>query len=51
MKYTREPFAAPAFLSEKMISRKDAIVIASRVLAVYFFAWSIDNRPTCRATC
>jgi hypothetical protein len=26
-----------------MISRKDAVVIASRVLAIYFFAWSIDN--------
>jgi len=26
-----------------VISRKDAIVIASRVLAAYFFAWSLDN--------
>ncbi|MGA9039888.1 MAG: hypothetical protein WB421_05080 [Terriglobales bacterium] len=26
-----------------MISRKDAVIIASRMLAVYFFAWSIDN--------
>jgi hypothetical protein len=26
-----------------MISRKDAVVIASRMLAAYFFAWSIDN--------
>jgi hypothetical protein len=26
-----------------MISRKDAVKIASRVLAIYFFAWSLDN--------
>lgn len=26
-----------------MISRKDAVRIASRVVAIYFFAWAIDN--------
>lgn len=26
-----------------MTSRKDAVIITSRMLAVYFFAWSIDN--------
>jgi hypothetical protein len=26
-----------------MVSRNDAVIIASRMLAVYFFAWSIDN--------
>jgi hypothetical protein len=38
MKYAREPLMAPLFfVRRKMISRKDAVVIASRMVAVYFF--------------
>jgi hypothetical protein len=44
MKYTREPFMAPVFLDGgKMISRKDAVRIVSRMVSINFWAWAIAD--------